>query len=39
MRPWLKNRNNKSAFVNIFSELLLTDKFWHYLQMNAASYH
>ena len=26
MKPWLKNRNDKSAYNNIFSELLLTDK-------------
>ena len=37
MKPWLKNRNDKSACDNIFSELLLTDKFRHYLRMNATS--
>ena len=35
MKPWLKNRNNKSAWVKIFSELLLTDKFRHYFPLNA----
>ena len=39
MKPWLKNRNDKIACVDIFSELLLTDKFQHYLQMNATSYY
>ena len=40
MKPWLKNRNDKSAYNNIFSELLLTDKeeFWRYLQINTTSY-
>ena len=33
-----QNRNDKSACVNIFSELLLTTKFQHYLRMNATSY-
>ena len=35
----LKNKNNKSACVNIFSELLLTDKFRHYLGMKTTSYY
>ena len=38
MKPSLKKRNNKSAWVNIFSELLLTEKFQHYFWMNATSY-
>ena len=37
MKPWLKNTNDKSACVSIFSELLLTGKFQHYLQTNATS--
>ena len=39
MKPWLKNRNDKSTCVNIFSELLLTEKLRHYLPMNALSYY
>ena len=39
MKPWLKNRNGKSAFVKMFSELLLTEKFQHYLRMNATSFY
>ena len=35
MKPWLKNRNDRSACVNIFSEILLPDKFWHCLRMDA----
>ena len=31
----LKNKNNKSACVNVFSELLLTGKFPHYFRINA----
>ena len=40
MKPWLQNRNDKSAYNNIFSELLLTDKeeFRRYLRMNPTSY-
>ena len=38
MKPWLKNRNDRSACVNIFSELLLTNKFRYYLRMNATLY-
>ena len=38
MKPLLENKNDKSARVNIFSELMLTDKFRHYLRLNAASY-
>ena len=38
MKPWTKNMNDKSAWVNIFSELRLTGKFWNYLRMNATSY-
>ena len=33
-----KNRNDRSACVNILSEHLLTDKFPHYLRMNSTSY-
>ena len=39
MKLWLKNRNYRSARDNIFSELLLTEKFRHYLQMNATSHY
>ena len=38
MKPWMIKRNDKNAWVNIFSELLLDDKFWQYLQVNATSY-
>ena len=38
MKPGLKNTNDKSACVNIFSELLLTEKFRYYLRRNATSY-
>ena len=38
MKPWLKNRNGKSARVNIFLELLLTDIFRHHLRKNTRSY-
>ena len=38
MKPWWKNRNDTSACVNIF-KFLLTDKFRHYLRMNAISYY
>ena len=42
MKPWIKNRDDKSVWggvwAKIFSELLLTDKFWYYLRMNATSY-
>ena len=40
MQRWLKNRNNKSTYVNIFSEILLTEKdnFHLHLQMNAPSF-
>ena len=40
MKPWPKNRNDKSAYNNIYSELLLTDKeeFRRYLRMNTTSY-
>ena len=34
MKPWPINRNNKSACVNIFSEVLLTGKFRQHLRMN-----
>ena len=30
-----ENRNYKSACVNIFSELLLTETFQHYLRINS----
>ena len=30
-----KKKNQQSACASIFSELLLTDKFRHYLRMNA----
>ena len=39
MKPWLRNRNDKSSCVNIFSELLLINKFRHDLRMNATSYY
>ena len=39
MKPCLKNRNGERACVNIFSEFLLTDKFRHFLRINATSYH
>ena len=41
MNPWLKNGNDKSSYVNIFSELLLTEKaeFRRYLRMNTTSYY
>ena len=39
MKPCQKNRNDKSARVNIFSELMLTAKFFHYLRMNAIWYY
>ena len=39
MKLWLKNRNNKNAFHNIFSVLLFTDKFRHYLRMSASIIH
>ena len=38
MKPWSKNRNDRSACANIFSEFLLSNKFQHYLGMNAISY-
>ena len=38
MKPWLKNRKDKSARVNIFLEHPLTDEFRHYLRMNPTSY-
>ena len=38
MKSWLRNRNDQSARVNIFSELLLTVKFRHYLRMYTTSY-
>ena len=40
MKPWLKNRNNKSAYNNILPELLLNDKeeFRRYLRMNTTAY-
>ena len=34
MKPRLKNRIDRRARVNIFSELLLTDKPRYYLRMN-----
>ena len=34
MKPSLKNRIDRRARVNIFPELLLTDKPRHYLRMN-----
>ena len=30
-----ENRNDKTARINIFSDFLITDKFQHYLRMNA----
>ena len=40
MKPGLKPRNDKSAYVNIYSEVLLTGKeeFRRYLWMNTTSY-
>ena len=40
MKSWPKNRNDKSAYNNIYSELLVTDKeeFRRYLRMNTTSY-
>ena len=38
LKPWLKNRNDKSACDKIFSELQLTDKFRYYLLMNDTSH-
>ena len=40
MKPWVKNRNSKSAYNNMFSELLLTDKeeFRRYLRMHTTSF-
>ena len=37
MKSRLKNRNDKIACVNIFSELPINDKFWYYLGINAIS--
>ena len=34
IKPWLKNRNDRSVHINTFSEFLLTDKFQHYLPVN-----
>ena len=39
MKPRLKHRNDKKACVSLFSEIRLTDKFHHYLQMNVISYY
>ena len=39
MKPWLKNRNDKSECDNILSELPFADKFRHYLRMIAALYY
>ena len=39
MRAWLKSGNDKSAGVSIFYEILLINKFQHYLRMNAKSYY
>ena len=41
MKPWLKKTIGKSAYVNIFSEFLLTEKydFHQYLRMNTTSYY
>ena len=38
IKPSLKKRNDKSAWVTIFSEFLLTEKFRPYFWMNATSY-
>ena len=35
----LKYRNDESARVDIFSGLLLTEKFRHYIRMNATAYY
>ena len=37
MIPWFKNKNDRSACANMFSELPLTYKFRHYLRANATS--
>ena len=37
MKPWLKNRSDKKTCASIFSELLFTNKFQHYLRMNPTS--
>ena len=39
MKPGLKNSNDKKACASLFSELRLTDKFQHYLRMNATPYY
>ena len=41
LKPCLQNRNNKSAYVMLFSELLLTDKeeFRRCLRMKSTSYY
>ena len=41
MKPCLKNRNDKSAYVKIFLELLLNDKeeFLRYLRLNTTQYY
>ena len=41
MKPWQKNKNDKGAYVNIFSELMLTEKeeFPRYLWMKTTSYY
>ena len=39
MKPYLKNiKSDKSACVNMFSELLLTEEFQHYFRMIATPY-
>ena len=40
VKPWLKNRIYRSAFNNIFAELMVNDKdeFRRYLRINIASY-
>ena len=39
IKPLLKKQEPQKACVSLFSELLLTDKFQHYLRMNAISYY
>ena len=37
--PTYRKQEGKSACVNIFSELMLTDKLRHHTQINATSYY
>ena len=38
IKQWLTNMHGKIAWINIFLELMSTDKFRHYLRMNATPY-